>query len=283
MNKKAKLPNRQTFVNPAGIGTKSEVFGIFGLDIYLLCVMHWRHRDTNYQFLNTDKMKIKIILIGLVTVFSSCTINKTITYSTKDIQSNQDQKLSKIIFDVEEFTDKRKDSSDNGIFYVNPRKCKLDGQQVCINSERHYKKEPVPRQITHMLVEHLNKKNSFKTVVMNKKDTADYYISGNLTKFYGKQGFSTAAAVGAQFGLIGALATAGAKTKGKIIFEITDLKIYDKKNQVVKDIGTFRKEYEGDFPADAYCWCIFDNVNAKLKEYFTELIGTIETELKNTQ
>jgi hypothetical protein len=26
MNKKAKLPNRQTFVNPAGIGTKNEVF-----------------------------------------------------------------------------------------------------------------------------------------------------------------------------------------------------------------------------------------------------------------
>jgi hypothetical protein len=36
MNKNAKLPNRQTFVNPAGIGTKSEVFGIFVSEIYLL-------------------------------------------------------------------------------------------------------------------------------------------------------------------------------------------------------------------------------------------------------
>jgi hypothetical protein len=39
MNKKAQLPNRQTFVNPAGMGTKSEVFGIFVSDIYLLAVM----------------------------------------------------------------------------------------------------------------------------------------------------------------------------------------------------------------------------------------------------
>jgi hypothetical protein len=33
MDKKAKLPNHQTFVNPAGMGTKSEVFGIFGSGI----------------------------------------------------------------------------------------------------------------------------------------------------------------------------------------------------------------------------------------------------------
>jgi hypothetical protein len=39
MDKKAKLPNRQTFVNPAGLRTKSEVFGIFVSDIYLLSDM----------------------------------------------------------------------------------------------------------------------------------------------------------------------------------------------------------------------------------------------------
>ena len=70
-----------------------------------------------------------------------------------------------------------------------------------------------------MLVEHLKKRNSFKAVVTNRKDTADYYVTGNLTKFYGKQNFSTAALVGTQFGAIGAIATAGAKSKGKIILE----------------------------------------------------------------
>lgn len=228
-------------------------------------------------------MKIKTIVIGLATLLASCTANKAIIYRTKDIQGDQDQKLSKIIFDIEEFSDKRKDSSDNAILYANPKQFKLNRRQVCINSERHYKKSPATRQITTMLVEHLRKVNSFKAVVMNKKDTADYYISGNLTHFYGKQGFSASASVGAQFGLIGALATAGAKTKGNIIIEITDIKIYDKSNQVIKNIGTFRREYEGDFAADAYCWCIFNNVNEKLKEYFTELIVAIETSVKNAQ
>jgi phenylpyruvate tautomerase PptA (4-oxalocrotonate tautomerase family) len=226
-------------------------------------------------------MRITTIILGLAIFFTSCTINKAITYQTKDIQRKQDEKLSNIILNIEEFADKRNEISDNEIFYTNPRQSKINGQQVCINSERHYKKSPASRQISNMLVEHLKKRNSFKTVVLNKKDTADYYISGNLTHFYGKQGFSTAAAAGAQFGLIGAVATAGAKTKGKIIFEIADLKIYDKNNQFVKDLGTFKKEYEGEFHADAYCWCIFDNVNAKLKDYFTELITTIETELTN--
>lgn len=226
-------------------------------------------------------MKTKIIIIALMAICLSCTVNKKITYKLNDIQSNSDRKLSKIILDIEEFTDKRKDNSDNSILFVNAKQCKLDGQQVCINSEKHYKKESVTLQITSMFVEHLNKRNSFQTVLINKKDTANYYITANLTKFYGKQKFSSSAAVGAQFGLIGALASAGAKTNGKIIFEITDIKIYNKNNQVIKDLGTFKREYEGEFPADAYCFCIYDNVNAKLKDYLSELIMVIETEINN--
>ena len=104
-----------------------------------------------------------------------------------------------------------------------------------------------------------------------------------MRNFYGTQNFSTKAAIGAQFGLIGAVATAGVKTEGKIIFEINDVKIYDKNNQIIKTIESFKREYEGDFPADAYCWCIFQNVNTKLKEYFSEFITTVETEIKNNQ
>lgn len=226
-------------------------------------------------------MKKLLFIIGLVSLFSNCTVNKKIAYNTKDIQNFQNEKLSKIILDIEEFSDKRKDNSDNEVFYVNSKQCKLEGKQVCINAEKHYKKSPVTRQITLMLVDHLNKRKSFKAVVQNKKDIADFYITGSLTKFSGKQIFSTSAAVGAQFGLIGAIATAGAKTEGKVIFEITDLKIYNKNNLLVKDMGTFKKEYEGDFHADAYCWCVYDNVNEKLKDYFTDLITIIETELKN--
>ena len=42
---------------------------------------------------------------------------------------------------------------------------------------------------------------------------------------------------------------------------------------------SFDKEYLGNFPADADCKCIYENVNAKLKEFNTELIEKIRTEL----
>ncbi len=228
-------------------------------------------------------MKLKLSIILLMALACGCSINKPVKYATKDIQSNQNRSFSNIILDIEELTDKRKENPENGILYGNSQIAKLNEVQVCINSERYYKKEPLTSQVSRMLLTHLNKRNSFKMVLLNRKDTADYYIQGNLTRFYGRQNYSTAALAGSQFGLIGALATAGVKSEGKIIFEISDLKIYNKKNELVKYLGTFRKEYDGNFPADEYCWCIYENVNTKLKEYFSELIIVIETEIKTAE
>jgi hypothetical protein len=44
------LPNRQPFVNPAGIGIKSEVFGIFDSDIYLLPGIVKRHSNNENEY-----------------------------------------------------------------------------------------------------------------------------------------------------------------------------------------------------------------------------------------
>jgi len=228
-------------------------------------------------------MKARTILITVLTVTTSCTMNQKISYSTKNIEINHDTELSTLVLDIEEFTDNRKDNPDNYVLFTKSKDASIDGKIRCINSEKNYKKEPVTLQLSRMLVDHMNLRNSFKKVVLNKKDTADYYIKGDLRNFYGNQKYSTAASVGAQFGLIGALATAGVKTEGKIIFEISDIKIYDRNNQIIKTIGTFKREYVGDFPADAYCWCMFQNVNNKLKDYFTELIAKVESEIKNTR
>lgn len=226
------------------------------------------------------KMKTKTILFAILTVLSSCTINQKISYPTKDIKGNQNQKLSALVLDIEEFSDHRKNNPDNEILFTSSKQTTIDRKSRCINSEKNYKNETVTLQLTRMLAEHMNSRNTFSKVVINNKDTADYYIKADLRSFFGKQAFSTAAAVGAQFGLIGALATAGVKSDGKITFEINDIKIYNKKNQIVKTIDSFKREYQGDFPADAYCWCIFRNVNDKLKDYYSELISTVETEIE---
>ena len=190
-------------------------------------------------------MKTRTLLFSaltVLTILSSCTMNQKILYSTKNIPTIQDEKLSTLVIDIEEFTDHRKDNPENEILFTNSKQISVDGKSKCINSEKNYKNEPVTRQLTQMLVNHMNLRNSFNKVVMNNKDTANYYIKADLRNFYGKQTFSSKAAVGAQFGLIGALATAGVKTPGKIIFEMNDVKIYNKDNQVIKTIESFKRE-----------------------------------------
>ena len=226
-------------------------------------------------------MKTTATLIALATLFSSCTINKKIVYKTTDIQLNEEPKLSSIVLNIEEFSDKRKDYAENTFLFESLKDFSDKEKMFCINAERHYKKSPVSKQISDLLVQHVSKTGSFKSVVLNNKDSADYSVRGNLAYFYGKQDYSMAALVGSAFGLIGAIATANETTDGKIIFELTDLKIYDKNNQVVADIGTFRKEFVGEMHADASCWCIYNNINTKLKVYFTQLISLIETELED--
>lgn len=216
----------------------------------------------------------------LILVFMmGCKVNKPIKYKLKNIEANSEKSLSELVFDVEYFLDKRNETIDNMILFANPRNTKIDGVNACVNSERHYKKSPVTVQLVEALNKHLIKRNTFKRALVNKKDSADFYITASLFQFSSKQVLSSAAVVGAQFGLIGALATANAKTYGKVVIELRDIKLFNRKHELLKDIGKFRREYEGDFHADANCWCAFDNINAKLREYNTEFINLIEKEI----
>ena len=113
----------------------------------------------------------------------------------------------------------------------------------------------------------------------NQSQQSNYYLTGTLNSFYCEQEFSTGAAIGASFGLIGALATAGIKTPGKIIIDISDLKLYKKDGNLVKDFGNFYKEYKDDFKADANCWCAYWNANQMLKDFNTHLIEKIRNDL----
>jgi len=182
---------------------------------------------------------------------------------------------------VQTFEDIRSQSEINSTHFTYKQwSTKINGVQSCINSEVLYK-TPVANQMTNIFVHHLSKKIPQIRVISNQKDYSDYYLEAKVKHFYGIQKFSTSAAVGAQFGLIGAIATAGAKTNGKIIIELTDIKLFDRRNNLIASIGDLRKEYEGDFPANANCTCIYHNVNQKLLEFNEELIGLLSLEIQN--
>jgi hypothetical protein len=218
-------------------------------------------------------------LFLLSVFFISCSVSQKITYKTDDLITPSHEPSIPITVDVRILSDNRSQLEENKKLFTENRETKLNGKTFCINSEKFYKKDSVVTQITKLMTDHFNKIKLFSYALNNKSDYCDYYISGTLNSLYGEQEFSTGAAVGAQFGLIGALATSGIKTPGKIIIEIADLKLFSKDGTLIKDFGNFYKEYSEDISADAYCWCIYRNVNDKLKDFNSHLADKIKSDL----
>jgi hypothetical protein len=210
---------------------------------------------------------------------TSCKPFQKIAYNT---QSVEPLRVENVHFSVsiQPFEDIRAESEMNTIlFESNKWNARVNGEQSCINSEVLYR-VPATEQMTTTFAHHLSTKVPQIEVFINQKESADFYLTAKVKHFYGIQKFSTAAAVGAQFGLIGALATAKAKTQGTIIIELTDIKILDRQNNLIAAVGDFRKEYEGEFPVNADCLCIYWNMNQKLSEFNGELIRLLALEVQ---
>jgi len=57
--------------------------------------------------------------------------------------------------------------------------------------------------------------------------------------------------------------------------------LFKKDGTLIKDFGIYHKEFTGNFPINANCKCIYENVNDKLRDFNTELIEKIRNELLN--
>lgn len=226
-------------------------------------------------------MKKFLLLFPLFLV--GCTISQKIGYKTDDLSAPTTVNPVPAIVEVRIFEDNRANIEENAVLFNNPRQIKFNGKQTCINSENHYKKDTVVNQLSRILVDHFNKARLFSMSVYKQSEHSNYYLTGTLNSFYAEQEFSSGAAVGASFGLVGALATAGAKTPGKIIIDISDLKLYQKDGTLVKDFGSFYKEYKDEFKADAHCWCAYWNANEMLKDFNTHLIEKIRSDMADIE
>ncbi len=222
---------------------------------------------------------MKKILFLLPLFLFGCKISQKIVYQTNDLSAPNTVKIIPIAVDLRILGDNRAQVAENSVLFTDPRQTNLKGEKSCINSEQHYKQDSVTMQITRLIAGHFNKVKLFNYTTFNKSNSNGYYLTGTLNRFYGEQKFSTGAAVGSQFGLIGALATAGIKTPGKIVIEIADLKLFNKDGVLIKDFGTFYKDYKEDISADAYCWCIYRNINEKLKDFNSHLAEKIRSDL----
>lgn len=226
---------------------------------------------------------MKHALLLLPFLLLGCTVSQKITYPTNNLTTSPTIQTIPAMVEVRIFKDNRTNVVENDILFNNSRQVKLNGTQTCINSEKHYKKDTVVTQITKVLVEHFNKVRLFDMAFYNHSEHSNYYLTGKLNSFYSEQKFSMGAAMGAQFGLIGAIATAGIKTPGTIIIDISDLKLYEMNGTLIKDFGSFYKEYNDDFKADANCWCAYWNANLMLRDFNTMLIEKIRNDMQGVK
>ena len=139
-----------------------------------------------------------------------------------------------------------------------------------------------------MRLEHLHLAKVFDTVIFNQTNIADYFITGDLSYLYGEQPASavnnTNYFLFPGFGYVAVTKTYTSVAKirpPQIVIEIKDLNLYRKNGELVKHLGDFRREYDEKLPVNASCWCIYKNVNDKLKEFNYDLARKIKEDLAN--
>jgi len=182
---------------------------------------------------------------------------------------------------VELFTDaRRRDRASAQVLFYGEREAMVDGEKLCVNAEEHYETDRVPLQLRQVIIEHMTRRSVIREVSATAAN-ADYVLTGRIASIYGEQDWSAAAAVGAQFGLLGALVTSGVTTKGRIDIRFVDLKLRGKDGSV-KRLDDVRVEFKGELPADPYCWAIYDNVNLWLKNAVTRLAESVERVIRDS-
>jgi phenylpyruvate tautomerase PptA (4-oxalocrotonate tautomerase family) len=234
---------------------------------------------------------VSLLLGGLI----GCALNQPIRYKISDITPSTVTQLKDVTLSVELFTDNRRSVSENEIVFLDGRDTNISGKivsdegqskwipgkRVCINSEKHYKKEPVAKQITEAIVAHLKQRGAFKHVLVNSEAPTDFQLQGAIRQFYGQQDYSYWKAGAEQLWQAGAIATMRMKSQGIIKIEFTDLKLVDKNGTLVRTLKDVSKTFEGQFLIDAYCWRIYEHTNLKLKEVVDALADDIEKNLSD--
>ena len=241
----------------------------------------------------------KLFLLLFPLLLISCSSNKYvwINYSVNNVPMPAKMEPIPINVNFHILSDNRANIEDNKILFAQSHMLAIDGKEFCVNSEQYYRKDSVVTQISRLFVKHANKVKLFTQTSLNENINNGYYLSGTLNNFYGKQEYPTAtntitttdnsaanvAVAGALLGgVVGGLMESSAyeiKTPGKIIIEMSDLKLVKNNGALVKDFGVFFQEYKGYFKVDGNCGCIYENVNVMLKDFHAKLIEKIREEL----
>jgi len=174
-----------------------------------------------------------IVWSSLIFISVSCAVQKTVYYDTQNIPPNPHQPSIKKTICILTFNDIRMEVAGNEVYLRNPREVYEKKEIYCINSEQHYKKVPLGLQMAWMLADHMMKRGTFKDVVVNNKDSADYIIECNLARITGKHHLpkeirvipATGAVIGGVVGMgLGTAYVASIKSKALVSIALTEVK-----------------------------------------------------------
>jgi hypothetical protein len=222
----------------------------------------------------------KILLLFIAVLLSSCATKYSIKYDTENITAPNRAPIP-INVRIMDFEDLRAENPENATLFENNRKINLSGKNYCINAEKHYKSENVATEVSKLIAEHFKKSNLFKEVYYGDNNSADYYLTGKIMQIYGVQ-------ERADTNLIFYTQVSGGKRTVYITlpkkpvscyFDFTDIKLYDKRDNLVLDFGGFEAKYDDKMLADIECKFVFQNVNNMLKKFISEIAELIYSEL----
>ncbi len=218
---------------------------------------------------------ILLFLFGLL----GCASQK-VQYETDSVKKSRYVPL-KIRLRIGPLEEGRRHHAPSKVLLHGKQNVKMGGVNMCVNAEKYYKENGrVSAQVAEAMRAHLEARRAFLDVTTDRTVKAHYTLVGVVSALYGHQRVSSEAQAGAMFGIAGALATAEAKTDGKIEIALTDLRILDSHERPVAKLNDVRVNYEGMMPGDAYCWEIYNNVHAKLRDAVEQLAVQLETEVR---
>jgi hypothetical protein len=221
-----------------------------------------------------------LLVVSVGTLAGGCTPHFAIRYSLDDVRTVKDPRLAQLTLRIGPFRDQRSTAPEASFLFSSGRETEVNGQKSCVNAEQNYDVPAVVEQVVNAIALHLRRMETYAAVETTEVPKS-YVLSGTLRRFYGVQTTSTAAQVGAAFGLIGALATMNEKTKGTIDIELTNLQLIGPNGQKVAQLSNVKEHYQGDLPADADCNVIFESVNDQLKIAVEKLATQLLGELRN--
>jgi hypothetical protein len=222
------------------------------------------------------RWRLFVVFPALAAALVGCSVTRDITYDTMAIQRVHARPLPGSLY-VATFVDARKTHAPSALLFGGDRETELGEQSVCANAETHYPRGQVAAQVTQLAAAHLERRGLFRgPVTTGARVRSDYVLTGLLRALYGVQETSSEAQVGAAFGLIGALASAGATSKAHIHIVLGDLRLLDANGRELSRLPDVAVDFQGELGADAYCWSIYEHTNEKLREALEQLAVTLE-------